>query len=409
MKRQQAEAVLNRFLEECGDTVPAQSDIEPVLDRVWERLEWKVDEFADARIPATPARPFRFAWAAGIVLVAVLVNALVWRQGPPFSVAVRTGNADEHSLLKSSSQQAGDGLQLTVPQEVFELASVKLLAPSSDAVKTANQFSELQLMSQGCTSGYTGGTRVDPGRLIMPAVTVTTLVIVAYGQDCTLVEGGPAWAQSGEYYEINALLPRGTPNYTVQDLTKGDAPVLQRMLQDLLKDRFRLVLKRELREVPVYALTVATPGKMKLSADETVPAPLMSPPPGLPMLGPLPPLGRGQNVYFILPGEARMSGHAISGAELAKTLRPRAGRIVVDKTGFTGLFDYDLKFAFETAPSTLPAAPPSPQSIPPLPGTPLPLPSLAGALEDQLGLKLESARMPIEVLIIERVERPSEN
>ena len=74
MKRQEAEAVLNRFLEECGDAVPAQSDIEPVLDRVWERLEWKVGEFVDARIPATPARPFRFAWAAGIVLVAVLVD-----------------------------------------------------------------------------------------------------------------------------------------------------------------------------------------------------------------------------------------------------------------------------------------------------------------------------------------------
>jgi len=104
-----------------------------------------------------------------------------------------------------------------------------------------------------------------------------------------------------------------------------------------------------------------------------------------------------------------MSGHAISGAELAKTLRPRAGRIVVDKTGFTGLFDYDLKFAFEAAPSTLSTAPLGPQSVPPLPGTPLPLPSLAGALEDQLGLKLESARMPIEVLVIESVERPSEN
>ncbi len=91
MKRQQAEAVLNRFFEECGDAVPSQGEIEPVLDRVWERLEWKADEFVDARIPAAPVRPFRFAWAAGIVLVAVFVNALVWSQGPPFSDAVKTG------------------------------------------------------------------------------------------------------------------------------------------------------------------------------------------------------------------------------------------------------------------------------------------------------------------------------
>ena len=83
--------------------------------------------------------------------------------------------------------------------------------------------------------------RIDPGRLTIPAITVSALVITAYGQDCTLVEGGPAWARSGEYYEIQALLPAGTPSYTMQDLMKGNAPRLQRMLQNLLADRFRLV------------------------------------------------------------------------------------------------------------------------------------------------------------------------
>ena len=49
MKRQQAEAVLNRFFAECGDAVPSQGEIEPVLDRVWERLEWRADEFVETR------------------------------------------------------------------------------------------------------------------------------------------------------------------------------------------------------------------------------------------------------------------------------------------------------------------------------------------------------------------------
>src|SRR4029450_5081709 len=106
---------------------------------------------------AAPARPLRFAWAAGIVLVAVLVNVVIWRQGPPFSGAVKTGKADEYSLSKSSSQQAGETLRLNVPQDVFELASVKLLPPSSEAVKTADQFSQLQLMAAGCTGGLIGG------------------------------------------------------------------------------------------------------------------------------------------------------------------------------------------------------------------------------------------------------------
>jgi len=406
MKRQQAEAILNRFLEECGDTVPSQSDIEPVLDRVWERLEWKADEFVGAQVPAAPVRRFRFVWAAGIVLAAVLISGLIWRQGPPFSAAVKTGNADENSLAKSSSQ-VGETLQLTVSPDVFELASVKLLAPSSDAVKLAITFDQMQLQFAGCSGGYLGETRVDPGRLTIPALTVLSLVIVAYGHNCSLVEGGPAWARSGDYYEIQALLPAGTPRYTRQDLEKGNAPELQRMLQNLLADRFRLVVKRELREMSAYALTVATRGKMGLSPDETRPPPSVSLPPGFP---PLQPVGKGQKFSIVAIGDVQMFGHAIAISELAKDLRIHAGRLVVDKTGLSGVFDYDLKFASENPPPAATAAPPStPQSVPPLPAVRQPLPSLSNALEEQLGLKLESVKMPIEVLIIERVERPSEN
>jgi uncharacterized protein (TIGR03435 family) len=408
MKRQQAEATLDRFFEECGDAVPAQSEVDPVLGRVWERLEWKADEFVGARIPAAPARPFRFVWAVGIVLIAVLVNALIWRQGTPSSIAVKTANTD----AKLSTAQAGDTLQLTATQDVFELASVKLLSPSSEAFKTASTLEAMQLAFTGCTGGYIGGARLDPGRLTIPGTTVLSLVITAYGQECTLVEGGPAWARSGEFYEIQGLLPADTPKYRLTDLGKGNAPRLQRMLQNLLADRFRLVLKREFREMPVYALTVARPGKMTLSPEETRLAPASFPlMPGMPR----PQLARGQKIISISPsGDVQMSGHAISISDLAKDLRQHAGRIVVDKTGLKDLFDIDLKFSRDLAPSTAAIPPAQPQSIPPVPGTPppvapLPGPSLHTAIEEQLGLKLESARMPIEVLIIESVERPSEN
>jgi uncharacterized protein (TIGR03435 family) len=143
----------------------------------------------------------------------------------------------------------------------------------------------------------------------------------------------------------------------------------------------------------------------------------LRPLPGVPVL-PMPPMGRGQSMRFMMLGEVQISAHAVSMSDLAKILRPDAGRIVVDKTGLTDLFDVDLLFAPGMTPSTaIPAA--EPQSIPPLPapslpgaplsGAPLPGLPLRNVLEDQLGLKLESARMPIEVLIIERVERPSEN
>jgi uncharacterized protein (TIGR03435 family) len=423
MKRQQAEAVLNRFFEECGDRVPAQSEIDPVLDRVWERLEWEADEFASEKVAAAPARPFRFAWAVGMGLAVVLVNVLLWRYGPPFSLSGRSGKSNETSMSKSSSQGGGLTRQLTVPEDAFELASVKLLSPSSEAAKTANMIETMQSTISGCNGGGFGTSRLDPGRLMIPYMTVLSLVMTAYGQDCTLVEGGPAWARSGEYYEVQALLPAGIPGYTLQDLQKGNASRLQKMLQKLLADRFRLVLKHELREMPVYALTVASRGKLKLSPDETLTVTnRLPPPPGLPVL-PMPPMGRGQNMRVMILGEVQISAHAISMTDLAKILRPDAGRIVVDKTGVSELFDMDLKFSRDAALPTaaIPAA--SPQSIPPLPAPTLPgamplgpppvtqplAPPLRNVIEDQLGLKLESARMPIEVLIIERVERPSEN
>jgi len=417
MKRQQAEAVLDRFFEECGDAVPAQSDIDPVLDRVWERLEWKADEVKSERVPATLARPFRLAWSVGMVLAVVLLNGLLWRYGPPFSLSGKVGKSNENSMSKSSRQQGGLTRQLTEPEDVFELASVKLIAPSSEAAKTANMYEALQSTTTGCSGGLFFGARLDPGRLTIPYITVLSLVMIAYGQDCTLVEGGPAWARSGEFYEIQALLPAGIPGYTLQELEKGNAPRLQHMLQNLLADRFRLVLKHELRELPVYALTVADPGKLKLSPDETLPVPVSLLMPGIRAL-PMPPLGRGKMMGLTMPTEAQMAGHAISMQDLAKALRPHAGRIVVDKTGMNELFDIDLKFSRDTLPSTavVPAAPPTP--VPPLPAPPIPgappatqplAPPLRNVLEDQLGLKLESVRMPIEILIIERVERPSEN
>src|SRR4029453_13949455 len=137
----------------------------------------------------------------------------------------------------------------------------------------------------------------------IPGASVLSLVMLAYGRDCTLVDGGPAWARSGEYYEIQAIFPEGPPTETIGALLKGDAPQLQRMLQTLLANRFRLVLKRELREMPVYELTVASPGKTKLSPEETRPIPASFLLPGLPVM-----VVRGQLIR--LPG--LLFGHAVS-------------------------------------------------------------------------------------------------
>jgi len=403
---QKAADVLNQFLKEFGN--PPGQAIEDSRENLLDRFTssnvhlLEVTEI-ETEMRVAPVRSFRFAWGTGIALAAVLVSMVVW--GPRFSVAVKT--APDHSMSRLSSQQAGETLPVTVPQDVFEIASVKLIPPSSDMAKTAKTREEMDLALSGCP-GYSSA-RIDPGRVTFPAVSVLTLVMAAYGRDCTVVEGGPAWARSGEYYEINALLPQGTPSYTVEDLIKGDAPVLQRMLQNLLANRFQLVLRRELREMPVYALTVATPGKLKVSPNETRQVNLG--------LGPAE-LARGRSIWSMsLPRDsvsavAQFFGHAISMSDLTRYIGPHAGRPIVDKTGVNDVFDADLKFVPEVTPraANLPMPqipnPPAP-TIPPVPT--LPPPSLKSELQEKLGLKLESTRMPIEVLVIQSVERPSEN
>jgi len=391
--------------------IPSTAEMQTRLDNMWERLRSEIENTPTEHVSISVSiRPYwvfgKAPWVvAGVVLTAILVSALVWRHGPP-SAAFKTANADEHALSESSSQQGAEALQVTVPGDAFELASVKSVSPSSEAFKMAGIGETMQSTWTGCAGGYVYTTRLEPGRLTIPGLSVLSLVMLAYGRDCSLVDGGPAWARSGEYYEIQALLPQGTPRETIGALRKGEAPRLQRMLQTLLTDRFHLVLRRELREMPVYALTVASPGKMKLSPEETLP-----PPAGFPAIPgvPAPMVGRGQ--IMRLPG--LLVGHAVSASDLAKELRLHAGRIVVDKTGLSDLFDVDLRF--NTAPSATATPPVPPQSIPPVPGaSPPSTPTMQGAslqdaLEEQLGLKLEVARMPLEVLVIERVERPSAN
>jgi len=389
---------------------PSSEQVQSSEDRVWSNLRSEAEDLPDSAFVSISVsiRPYRVfgkaQWAAaGIALAAALVSVLVWRHGPPFSTAFTTSNAGNSPMGKLSGQRGAEPLQLTV-HEAFEVASVKLVPQSSQAFQLATVGETSQLTWIGCPGGFQFGRRVTPGRLAIDGATLLTLVIFAYGRDCTLVEGGPAWARSGEYYEIQALVPQGTPSETLEAFSKGEAPRLQGMLQTLLADRFRLVLRREMKEVPVYALTVANPEKLKLSPEETLPLPANFLP-GL-MAQLTPNLRRGA----LISAGTHFMGHAVSVSDLARNLRQFAGRIVVDKSGRSDLFDVDLSFAPNSVTPTTAAPPDQPQALPPVPGAPSQSgASLKDALFEQLGLKLEATKMPLEVLVIESVERPSEN
>ena len=176
------------------------------------------------------------------------------------------------------------------------------------------------------------------------------------------------------------------------------------MVRNMLQDRFRLRSHRETREAPIYVLTVAKPGKIKLSADQ-------SPPP--PSTGPFDPSkspARGTALSFIayaggtLSATMTMVATAVPISNLVNMLQGQTGRIVVDETGLNGLFDFNLKFAPEGAPSAATAAQGDSSTATDPQG-----PSLFTALREDLGLKLDATKGLVEVLVVDSVQRPTEN
>jgi uncharacterized protein (TIGR03435 family) len=268
----------------------------------------------------------------------------------------------------------------TEPREAFEAISVRPsvpLPPPPPALDPAR----VALMTP-CTGTQ---LQVDPRRFAVSRIPLHGLIALAYGRTCQspdLLFGGPDWVRV-DGYNIEATLPSGSPGYTERQLLNGAAPALQRMLQALLADRFQLVLRREAREMSFYNLVVVAPeGKVKPSAEEQDPAARR------PTRGSLTAAGGGP---FLSTTGTTMS-------RFAGMLQMYMGRPVIDRTDLAGLFDLSLSF------SGLDPRGLSLTDLRAAQGD-----QLSARLQEQLGLKLEAARGPVEVLVIERVERPSEN
>ena len=257
------------------------------------------------------------------------------------------------------------------------------------------------------------------GRLSLEGFSVRMLVGRGYGVLDVRVLGGQSWVDS-DRFDIEAKAEGGA-------IPPGQ---MGAMIQGLLEDRFQLKAHKETRELPVYDLVVAKGGpKIKLSADQTPPAPLV--PPGGdrgagprgdagpvargPVPGPVPGArgGPGPGPFGTPPprgafggGRGSMQGAAIPLSNLVNFLTNQLGRPINDKTGLTGLFDFKLEWTpgSEQAPGPFGPNPDAPP--PPVPGDG---PSLFTALQEQLGLRLESTKGPVEVVVIDSVQKPTEN
>ena len=243
------------------------------------------------------------------------------------------------------------------------------------------------------------GTQINyqpSGRLVMRGITVLGMVTSAYNVRNFQVTGGPGWV-SNDRWDIEARPEEGSipPQAYPPDPTKPNPTALR--LQSLLEERFQMKLHRETREQPIYELSIAKGGpKIKLNDDQT---PYRPPEKGAP---PPPPVQRGQmSRYSMRIGRGSLEAVAMDVSNIVQTLANQLGRPVVDKTGLKGL--YDVKLTWTPDPAV--QGPGGPDAPPADPSGP----SIFTAIQEQLGLKLDAAKGPVEMIVIDSLQKPSEN
>ena len=307
-----------------------------------------------------------------------------------------TGSAALVALAAPVAMSALQPPQSTAPAPAFEVASIKPNNSGDGRVLMSNQ----------------------PGRFTATNVTLRLLIRNAYQLQDFQISGGPSWISS-DHFDIVAKI-----DASVQEQIAASGPpvpgqgptVLQLMIRSLLADRFKLAVHTETKEQPIYALVLArSDGRLgsQLKKSETDCAAQMAaargrgPARGLPPPGPLQP-GEPSPCGFRI-GMGNMVAGGSSLAQFANSLGMFTGRVVVDRTGLTGDYDFNLTW--------------TPDQMPPrAPGTPgdQPIrvngadidpngPSIFTAVQEQLGLKLDSQRGPVAMLVIDRAEKPVEN
>ena len=237
-------------------------------------------------------------------------------------------------------------------------------APSLDAQSgsAGRQFEVVSVKSTqpGSRGGPGPFVQTEPGHLLARG-TLQFFIEYAYAHNGMYVEGGPDWIRS-DRFDVDARQPADAQSFAT----------MPAMMQRVLSDRFKLAIHRETRQTPILLLTVAKGGpKLTPSAPADEPE------------------TRGR------PGELVATRITMNG--LASVLSRNIGRMVQDRTGLGGVYNLTLRSTNELqGPDRLGRAPVDPDA-----------PSIGTALEEQLGLKLEPGRGPVEFLIVDRVERPA--
>ncbi len=269
----------------------------------------------------------------------------------------------------------------------FGVAVCPILMVSALLAQQARQAFEVASVKPIKSEAHPGAIvmrEFSKGRVNVEADTYT-LIEGAFGVSNYQMSGGPGWIFN-DFYSVIAKAERPV-----------GAPELWPMMVPLLEDRFHLKVHREKRQMPVYKLSVAS-GGLKFgqgacaSWEQRAPAP----PPARGATFALP-CGR-LIAYLIERGTGtEILGGRISMASLAEFLTTHMGRPVTDETGYKGTFDIDVKFSRDGLQGSMPSD-----------SDPSGLPTVSEAMRE-LGIKLELVKGPVEMLVIDSIERPKPN
>jgi len=271
-----------------------------------------------------------------------------WTQGNPLPLILKRATADTEWTIPEPPPRPKPMAADAKP--VFDVATIKPSKPGTPGKAfrmNGRQFSTLN-------------------------TTVNDLLTFAYGIHVRQITGGPAWLETEKYDLLATPDVEGQPNH---DQLRG-------MVQKLLADRFHLTFHRDKKELSVYAIVVAKGGPKltKSESDSSLPG-----------------------LFFRGLGNLPARNTTIS--EFAGLMQSAVlDKPVIDQTGLPGRYDFTLKWTpDEFQFGGLGVKPPAPTDSADAP------PDLFTAMQQQLGLKLESTKAPAEVLVIDRIEKPSEN
>lgn len=295
--------------------------------------------------------------------------------------------------------------------KILVAACVMTLCVAADARQAPSQLPQFEVAT--IKPNKSGDNRImmqiqPGGRLNATNVTLRMLIRNAYLLQDFQIIGGPSW-QNDDHFDVVAKAESDGLGDPFQSERRGEPSRGQLMLRQLLADRFKLVVHNEDREMPIFALVLnRADGKLgpQMKVSE-VDCNAMGRGRGRGPAGPPAPPQPGERMpcgIRIAPGNMSVGGSTM--AQFANTLGMFVGRVVVDKTGLSGNYEFNLTWTPDNLPQRPPGAP-----EPLINGAPIDPngPSIFTAVQEQLGLKLDSQKGPVSVLVIDRAEHPTEN